>query len=288
MTNAKPNQNPGGVAFGAAVSESIRIENQNRAREKRQLFFISLTSVVICLLVWEIAVRTALINPKYLSSPSQVFQSFIIKFYDPKPDGAILPVHFFSSLKLALVGYLAAVVVGIPLGLVMGYSKTFFRLVNPIFEIIRPIPPIAWIPLSVIWLGIGTTAKGFIIFLAAFVPCVINAYTGIQQTNPTLINVAKTCGANDWQIFTTVCVPSALPLAFTGLRVALGNSWSTLVAAELLSAKAGLGYMIQQGRSLVRPDIIIVGMLSIGITGALLSACLSRVEKKFVKGRNTR
>ena len=285
MANDKPSS---AVHNAAAVSESIRIENQNRAREKRQLFLISLTSVVICLLIWEIAVRTALINPKYLSAPSQVFQSFITKFYDPKPDGAILPVHFISSLYLALVGYFAAVIIGIPLGLVMGYSKVFYKLINPIFEIVRPIPPIAWIPLSVIWLGIGTTAKGFIIFLAAFVPCVINAYTGVHQTNPTLINVAKTCGANDWQIFTTVCIPSALPLTFTGLRVALGNSWSTLVAAELLSAKAGLGYMIQQGRSLVRPDIIIVGMLSIGITGALLSACLIRVEKKFVKGRNAR
>ena len=94
MANEKPSS---AVHDAAAVSESIRIENQNRAREKRQLFLISLTSVVICLLIWEIAVRTALINPKYLSAPSQVFQSFITKFYDPKPDGAILPVHFISS-----------------------------------------------------------------------------------------------------------------------------------------------------------------------------------------------
>lgn len=269
-----------------AVSNSIQIENQNRLKEKRQLMLISIVSILIFLTIWEFAVRTGIINPKYLASPTQVIQGFFIKLYDPNPDGAVLGIHFISSLYIALVGYLAAIIIGIPLGLVMGYSTVFYKLVNPIFEIVRPIPPIAWIPLSVIWLGIGTVAKAFIIFLAAFVPCVINSYTGVHQTNPVLINVAKTCGASKWQIFRTVCVPSALPLAFTGLKVALGNSWSTLVAAELLSATAGLGYMIQQGRSLVRPDIIIIGMLSIGITGAILSVCLSKVEKKFIKGRN--
>ena len=115
--------------------------------------------------------------------------------------------------------------------------------------------------------GIGTTAKSYIIFLAAFVPCVINSYTGVKLTNPVLINVAKTCGASKWEIFVKVCVPSSLPLVFTGMRIALGNAWSTLVAAELLASISGLGYMIQQGRSLVRPDIIIVGMMTIGLQG---------------------
>ena len=267
------------------ISESIQIENRNRIREKRQLLMISVVSVLLFLAIWEILVRVGVINPKYLAAPTQVVQTFIVKLYDPNPDGAVLGIHFISSLYLALVGYFAAVVVGIPLGLAMGYSNHFYRLINPIFEIVRPIPPIAWIPLSVIWLGIGTVAKGFIIFLAAFVPCVINSYTGVHQTSPVLINVAKTCGANRWQIFRTVCLPSALPLAFTGLKVGLGNSWSTLVAAELLSATAGLGYMIQQGRSLVRPDIIIVGMLTIGITGAMMSYLLNLLERKFIHGR---
>lgn len=269
----------------AFLSESMRIENKNRRKEKRNLFIISFSSIVIFLLLWESAVRFEFINPRYMVSPTQVLETFVIKFYNPNPDGAVLYVHFLSSLYLALVGYFLAIIIGVPLGLIMGYSKNFFGFVNPIFEIIRPIPPIAWIPLSIIWLGIGTFAKAFIIFLAAFVPCVINAYTGVRHTNPTLISVAKTCGANDFQIFKSVCIPSALPLTFTGLRISLGNSWSTLVAAELLSAQAGLGYMIQQGRTFTRPDIIVVGMLTIGITGALLSAILSIQERKFVKGR---
>lgn len=270
------------------TQQSIQVEEKNKKREKWTWLLISVTSVLTFLLIWEILVRLEIANPKYLAPPTKVIQAFIQKLTDPTPDGVVLGVHFLASIKLAFTGYLLAIVIGVPLGLLMGYSETFDGLVNPIFEIIRPIPPIAWIPLSVIWLGIGLTAKAFIIFLAAFVPCVINSYTGVRLANPTLKNVAITCGATKQEVFRTVSIPSALPLIFTGLRVALGNSWSTLVAAELVSATAGLGYMIQQGRSLVRPDIIIVGMLTIGITGALMSAVLNRFEDHFVRGRVVR
>ena len=119
-------------------------------------------------------------------------------------------------------------------------------------------------------------------------PCVINAHLGVTLTNPTLINVAKTCGASRWQIFRTICIPSAMPLVFTSLRIALGNAWSALVAAEMLSATAGLGYMIQQGRNFARSDIIIVGMLTIGISGALMSFGLSKIEGKATPWRTER
>lgn len=271
-----------------SVASSIQIETKKRNKEKRQLFCLSVISVMFCLILWELAVRLGWLNGRYICAPTDVVIEFIIKLSDPKPDGAVLGVHIITSLKLVVAGYVAASIVGVPLGMLLGYYHTFDKLVSPIFEIIRPIPPIAWIPLSVIWLGIGTTAKGFIIFLAAFVPCVINSYTGIKLTNPVLINVAKTCGASRWEIFKTVCVPSALPLAFTGVRVALGNAWTTLVAAELLSATAGLGYMIQQGRSLARSDIIIVGMLTIGIIGAILSWLLSKLEDKAIRWRAQR
>lgn len=264
---------------------SVQIEERKRAREKVQLFLISAASVMVFLGVWETAVRLSWVNPQFVCSPSEAFAAFVDKLTQPNPDGAVLGIHIWESLKLALIGYVAAAVIGVPLGLLLGYYRTFDRLINPIFEIIRPIPPIAWIPLSVIWLGIGTTAKCFIIFLAAFVPCVINSYTGVKLTNSVLIDVAKTCGASRWKIFITVCTPSAMPLAFTGVRVALGNAWSTLVAAEMLSATAGLGYMIQQGRALGRSDIIIVGMLTIGVIGAALTAILNKLENRVIRWR---
>ena len=177
------------------IVSSVQIEEKKRAKEKIHLFLISTVSVIIFLGIWEMPVRLAWVNPQFVCSPSEAFLAFVDKLTQPNPDGAVQGVHIWESLKLALIGYVAAAVIGVPLGLLLGYYHTFDRLVNPIFEIIRPIPPIAWIPLSVIWLGIGTTAKCFIIFLAAFVPCVINSYTGVKLTNSVLIDVAKTCGA---------------------------------------------------------------------------------------------
>ncbi len=268
-----------------AIPESILKETKNRARHKRMMLLLSVASVTVFLALWQMAVSFEWVNPKYVASPVQVVETFLDKFTNPKPDGGTLGVHIFTSLYLVLVGYLSALIIGIPLGLITGYYRVADKLISPIFEIVRPIPPIAWIPLSVVWMGIGTTAKAFIIFLAAFVPCVINSYTGIKLTNPVLINVGKTCGASKWKVFTTVCIPAAMPMVFTGIRVAIGNAWSTLVAAELLAATAGLGYMIQQGRSLIRSDIIIVGMLTIGVIGAILLWLLGMMEDKVIKWR---
>lgn len=268
------------------AANSILIEAEARRKETRQLLLISVISVAVFLCLWEFAVRIGWIDSKHLSAPTTIVATFITKLTDPNPEGAVLGIHIFTSLRLVLVGYCAAVIIGVPLGLLMGYFHTFDRLISPIFEIIRPIPPIAWIPLSIIWLGIGTTAKAFIIFLAAFVPCVINSYTGVKLTPAVYINVAKTSGASTWEIFWTVSRNYAMPLAFTGVQVALGNAWSTLVAAEMLAATAGLGYMIQQGRLLVRPDIIVVGMLTIGIIGAILTSLLSKLENRVVKWRS--
>lgn len=269
----------------AAVANSILIEAQAKRKETRTLMTISVVSVFAFLAFWEIAVYMGWINGRYLCAPSTVVSAFIDKLSNPKPDGSILIVHIMTSLKLVVAGYCAAVIIGVPLGLLMGYYHTFDRLLAPIFEIMRPIPPIAWIPLSIIWLGVGTTAKAFIIFLAAFVPCVINSYTGVKLTPAVFLNVAKTSGASRWEIFWTVSRNYAMPLTFTGIQVALGNAWSTLVASELLAATAGLGYMIQQGRSLVRPDIILVGMVTIGVTGAILTTLLGKLENKVVRWR---
>lgn len=267
------------------IPESIIQETKKRKKHKRMLFALSLSSVCVVLFFWQAAVDFSWLNPKYVASPLKVIETFSQKINDIKPDGATLGVHVYTSLHLVFIGYSLAVLIGVPLGLVTGYYRVADKLITPIFEIIRPIPPIAWIPLSVVWMGIGTTAKAFIIFLAAFVPCVINSYTGIKLTNPVLMNVAKTCGASDFKVFSSVCVPSAMPMVFTGIRVAIGNAWSTLVAAELLAATAGLGYMIQQGRSLIRSDIIIVGMLTIGIIGAILLYLLGKVEDKVIGWR---
>lgn len=267
------------------LPESVIIETNARIRENRIQMAISFTAVMAFLLLWYCAVTFQWVNPKYVATPGEVLQTFIRKFYDTTPDGATMPMHFVTSLKVVLTGFLCAVIIGVPLGLLVGYYHIADNLISPIFEIIRPIPPLAWTPIAIIWMGLGDASKVFLIFLASFVPCVINSYTGIRLTNPVRINVAKTFGASNWKIFTTVCVPSALPMAFAGIKIAIGNAWTTVVAAELLASSAGLGYMIQQGRTFNRSDVIIVGMFAIGITGSIFTALVGKLENTLVPWR---
>lgn len=243
--------------------------------------FIPILSIIIFLVIWEFLVRYEIIPTRYLPRPSDLIDVFIDKLSNPKPENSTLPINILSSLRISLSGFLTAISIGVPLGWFMGWYKPVDRFVKPLFEIIRPIPPIAWIPLTILLLGIGIRAKVFIIFFAAFVPCVINAYTGIKLANITLINVAKTCGASNFQIFYKVGIPSSFQMVFAGIRIALGASWTTLVAAEMLAAGSGLGYMILMGRQFARPDLIVLGMLIIGSIGALLAIGLSKVEQRI-------
>ncbi len=257
------------------------VQNQKRKSQ----YFLAMLSVIGVLgffLIWQISVSTGLLSEKFLASPLAIFNLFVVKLTDPAPDGAVLGVNVLASLQVSLTGFLLAIIIGIPLGLLMGWYRGFDSFMRPVFEIIRPIPPISWIPLTIVWLGIGLQAKAFIVFFSAFVPCVINAYTGIKQTNPVLINVAKTCGASNFTIFRKIGIPSSMTMTFAGIKVALGNAWATLVAAEMLSASAGLGYMILMGRQFARPDIIILGIVVIGIIGTLFTAILNMVENKVL------
>lgn len=246
---------------------------------------LSILGITLFLLVWEGFVRFGLVNPRKLVAPSQILIGCYKKLHDTSPDGATLQQNLFASLRLSLSGFFLAIIIGTPLGLLMGWYEPIRRLLNPIFELIRPIPAIAWIPLIILLLGIGNLAKSFIIFFAAFVPIVINSYTGIRQVNKTYVNFSKTCGAGDWTIFLKVGVPSSLPMVFGGYKISLGNAWSTLVAAEMLAANKGLGYMILMGRQYGKINIIMMGMAVIGVVGVILYAILSWVESKILKGR---
>lgn len=245
----------------------------------------SVCSVIVVLCIWEMATDGLhLISPMMLPSPAKVFSTFIYKLTGVNPDGATLFQNILASLKIALGGYVVGVVVGVPLGIGMAWNRRFEMFAKPLFDVIRPIPALAWIPLMILWLGIGYWSKVGIIFFAAFISATINSYAGIKRTSQVHLWVARTFGASKRQMLFKVAVPTALPMIFTGLRLALGSSWVALVAAELLAATRGLGYMIQVARLLGRPDVIIVGMITIGVIGYLLSAVLERVQKKYVKG----
>ena len=262
--------------------ERIKKVQEDARKSKYQLTVLSIIGVLAFMWILQFAVLGGLLPNRYVPMPSEVVKLFFVKWVDPNPDGAVLGVHILASLQVALTGFFLAIIIGVPLGLFMGWFRGFESFMRPIFEILRPIPPVSWIPITIIWLGLGLQAKAFIVFFSAFVPCTINAYTGIRQTSPALINVAKVCGASNFTIFRKIGIPSAMTMTFAGIRVALGNAWATLVAAEMLAANVGLGYMIQQGRSFARPDIIILGIVVIGILGVIFTWLLGLVEGKVL------
>lgn len=259
-----------------------------RAARKRETYIGALVgagSILVFLLIWQLLCSTGIVDSRLLASPIEVIRAIFVKVTDPRPDGNTLFANIFASFKLVLYGFLLALVIGLPMGLLMGWYRALDKLIRPIFEIIRPLPPIAWIPIIIVLLGIGTVAKSFIIFFTTFVPIVINSYTGIRETSQVHINFAKTCGYSNWKIFLTVGIPSAMPLTFAGMVIALGNGWGTLIAAEMLAANKGMGYMIMMGRNYGRIDIIIAGMLVIGLIGLLLTGLIGKLENVVLKWR---
>lgn len=256
---------------------------QSRRRDLLRTVLLAAAGIASFLVLWQLVVQFRLVNVRSLPAPTKVVETLIYKLSNKNPDGNTLGTNILASLQVALSGLGLALVIGVPLGLFMGWFTPIDKFVRPVFELLRPVPPIAWIPVVVVFVGIDLKAKATIIFLSAFVPCVINSYAGIKQTKRTLINVAKTFGAGNFETFIKVGIPSAMPMVFTGVRTALGGAWSTLVAAEMLAAKAGLGYMLQVGRNVARADVVVAGMVTISVLGALMALVLGLVEKRVLK-----
>ena len=267
------------------LTKAIARERKHIKNKSRNLLFTSIISIVVLLALWELSVQLGWITTRFFCAPSEVLNALIEKLTNRAPDGATLPVHILSSMKISMIGFLMAVLIGTPLVLLMGWYKPVDKFILPAFNLIRPIPAVGWIPLMIVLLGIGLAPKVFIVFLSAFVAVVLNSYAGIKLTNRAMINVSKTCGASNFTIFRRVGIPSAMPMVFTGWKVGLGLSWSTLVAAEMLASNDGLGYMILAGRQFMRVNLIMVGMLTIGVIGLILFALLNWLEKIVLKWR---
>lgn len=194
--------------------------------------------------------------------------------------GGTLANHALHSLKLVALGFAVAVLTGVPLGLWMGWSRRVEAFVNPVFLIIRPIPPLAWIPLAILWLGLGDAAKIMVIWFSAFVPSVINAFTGVRSIDRPVIEAARMLGTPRWRLAREVIVPAASPMIFTGLRLSLQASWTTLVAAELVGALLGVGFVLNVAQQDIYPGMILVGMATVGILGWATTAMLTQAERR--------
>ncbi len=254
-------------------------------KKEKNYVWLSACSIAGFLFIWWLVTDGLhLAAPQSLPSPIKVMTTFVQKFYTKAPEGATMGQHILASLQVALSGYLIGVTVGVPLGILMAWYEKVDIFVRPLFDLLRPIPGIAWIPIMIVLFGIGLLSKAMVIFLSAFIACVVNSYSGIRQTKTVHLWVGQTFGATNFQLLTRIALPTALPMMLTGMRVALGGAWTALVAAELVASTKGLGFMIQQSRGIFRPDVIIAGMIAIGLTGAALTGLLSILEKKLMKG----
>jgi taurine transport system permease protein len=241
---------------------------------------VGLATVAALAVLWYLATDYAgLISGGRFPGPADTWVAFEQVAFGEYANGNLVD-HILNSLKLIALGFAAASIFGVPLGLLMGWSVRAEAMINPVFLLIRPIPPLAWIPLAILWLGLGDAAKVLVIWFAAFVPAVINTYTGVKGIDPPTIEAGRMLGTPRGRFVREVMVPAALPMIFTGLRLALQASWTTLVAAELVGALYGLGRVLNVAQQDIYPGMILVGMAAVAILGWATTRALAEVERR--------
>lgn len=238
-------------------------------------------SIATFVLLWFLVTDvTGMVGADVLPSPRGVVLRFGELLIEPY-SGAVLFAHVGASLGRWGLGVLAAVVVGVPLGILLGWVPPLRAAVTPVFELLRYIPPFAWIPVAVLWFGASLEAQAAIVFVAAFPVCVINSQLGVSVADPILERAARSLGSGQLRTLVQVVVPDALPMLFTGMRIATSNGWMALVGAELVVGKEGLGFLIAQGQVNNSPSTIVVGMVSIGVVGTLVDLGMQRLQSRL-------
>ena len=236
--------------------------------------------VLAAITFWFLAARLGWVTGSRFPTPADVWAAARQITVDPGYSGGTLWVHVWHSSRLVLIGFMVAVVTGVPVGLLMGTSRTADALIGPVFSMLRPIPPLAWIPLAILWLGLGDSAKIFLIWISSFSPAVINTYSGVRTVEPLLVEAARVHGVKTPGLVWHVLVPGALPMIFTGVRLSLQTAWMTLVAAELVGAFVGLGKVLASAALDINPGMILLAMVLVGLLGAAMTKGLESLEKR--------
>jgi len=251
-------------------------------RSRRPELLYTLASLAGFFIVWHLSVSAGWVSEFFLPGPERVFR-LMIKM---AADGSLF-VHIAVSLARVAGGFLLAVLVAIPLGMLIGLWRPMFHLVDPWIELVRPIPPIAWIPLAILWLGLGEESKVAIIMYGAFFPIILNTISGFHGVERVHIWAALSLGVSKQKIFWHIILRSALPRIVVGLRLGAGMAFIVLVAAELILANSGLGFLIQDGRFQLMTEQIMVGIVTIGILGYFINKGLLWLESKWIPYRVT-
>jgi taurine transport system permease protein len=240
---------------------------------------ISILTVIALFTLWWVATHFGWIRDLFLPTPEKIITSFRDAWTGDIQGGKPLWQHFWWSLVRVFAAFILAVVTAIPVGIAMGVSRIARGIFDPPIEFYRPLPPLAYLPLIVIWFGIEETAKIVLIYLACFAPLAMAARAGVRNVMIEQINAAYSMGASKWQVIRHVIIPAAMPEMFTGMRIAIGFGWTTLVAAEMVAASVGLGQMVLNASNFLRTDVVIMGIIVIGWVAYLFDLLMRYVER---------
>ncbi|MCJ2096505.1 ABC transporter permease subunit [Methylobacterium sp. J-072] len=242
---------------------------------------VSIATVLAVLALWAVATAVGWVKPLFLPPPGAILSAFA-QAWNGDLDGAPLGIHVRDSLLRVVGAFLIAAAAGIPAGLAMGTSRIARGLLDPLIEFYRPLPPLAYLPLMIIWFGIGELSKVLLIVLACFAPVALATRSGVLSASGDQINAARALGASRWQVLRYVVLPAALPEILIGLRIGMGVGWTTLVAAEMVAAQAGLGQLVLNASNFLRTDVVVMGILVIGLFAALFEFGMRWLERALV------
>ncbi|WP_245982652.1 ABC transporter permease [Trinickia fusca] len=254
------------------------------ARAGMNSYWLTAAVLLITVLLWQ-AVSMAGIFPSFaLPSPVAVWQSFVEILRSGYGGQSLISDILISCFRIA-IGFVGAVLIGVPIGLLMSRNKVVFDIIDPLLQFVRPVPPLAYIPLLVVWFGIGELPKAILILVGTIPVIIIGTMSGVKSTPGLRIAVARTLGASNAQIFRKIVLPSALPEIFTAMRVGIGVAWTCLVAAELIAASSGLGWLVQFAGQALQVGVVIVGIVIIGLIGYGMELVIRKIENLVVPWR---
>jgi sulfonate transport system permease protein len=239
-------------------------------------YFLYTLSVVMFLAFWDLAAVKKILG-NFLPRPIEVLYQLMSLNTEPLASKTLFE-HLWASIHRVLIGWAIGVSIAVPLGIFMGLNPYVRAIVKPVFDLLKPMPPISWISLSILWFGLGEESKVFIIAIGSFVPCILNSYNGIRLIDPALYDAARMLGASRRQEIVEVGFFASAPAIFAGLQISLSIAWSCVLAAELVGSRSGMGFIIILGMNQSSPALIIAGMVVIAITACLISVLMDRLE----------
>ncbi|ANK75627.1 ABC transporter permease subunit [Ensifer adhaerens] len=247
---------------------------------------ISFSTTVVIVALWFLVTEGGWVKPLFLPSPLAVWDKFMLAMTDGVSNSTLMQ-HTLASIGRVFGAFLLALLTAVPIGVLMGVNRFVRGLFDPIIEFYRPLPPLAYLPLVIIWLGIGEFPKVFLIYLAIFAPMAIAARAGVRSVSTEQIHAAYAMGATRGQVISQVIMKAALPEIFTGMRIGIGVGWTTLVAAEMVAANRGLGFMVLNAAENLESDTVIMGIFIIGIFAFAFDLLIRYLEKALIpwKGR---